>query len=432
MMKPIEVIVVGMGARAMIYAKESLTHPNMFCVVGVVDVNMDRVRAAKKLFQIPDHHCFHSVEELVSVPKFADAVINGTMDPLHVETTVPLLEHGYDVLLEKPFAVNQSEADTLLQCANETGRIVMVCHVLRYAPFYREIQKVLRSGVIGKVINIQMNEQVSYFHESVSYVRGKYASPEICGSGMLLSKCSHDLDIMAWLMSGNLPASVSSVGSVIQFHPGMAPEGAGTHCMVDCPVESDCIYSAKRLYIENPQRWANNIWHDSGIEDPTKEEKEKLLSDVGNPFSRCVYRCNLKIVDHQSVLIQFADGATGTFSMNGGASASGRNIHITGTKGEIIGTFEEECFTVHEIAPDSPGGRISRTVDVSEAQKGNAHGNGDQAIVQDFIAVLRGEQPSPCCTTLNDSMVGHKIVFLAEASRESGGKLLKYEACREK
>lgn len=432
MKKPIKVIVVGMGARGMIYAKESLKHPEWFRIDGVVDINMDRIRAAQELFHIPEHHCFGSVEELVSVPKFADAVINGTMDPLHVRTTIPLLKHGYDVLLEKPFAVNQSEADTLVQCANETGRTVMVCHVLRYAPFYREIQKILGSGAIGKVINIQMNEQVSYFHESVSYVRGKYGSPEICGSGMLLSKCSHDLDIMAWLMNGNLPAAVSSVGSVIQFHSGMAPEGAGTHCMADCPIERDCIYSARRLYIENPQRWANNIWYDSGIENPSNEEKEKILSDVSSPFSRCVYRCNLKIVDHQSVLIQFADGATGTFSMNGGASASGRNIHITGTKGEIMGTFEEERFTVHYISPDSPGGRKSCIVDVSEEQQGNAHGNGDQAVVRDFIAVLRGEQPSPCCTTLNDSMIGHKIVFLAEASRENGGQLVKYEACHSK
>lgn len=77
--------------------------------------------------------------------------------------------------------------------------------------------------------------------------------------------------------------------------------------------------------------------------------------------------------------------------MNGGASASGRNIHITGTKGELVGRFEEERFTVHVIAPEEKGGRVSMVVDVSETQKGNAHGNGDQAIVEDFIAVLRGQ-----------------------------------------
>lgn len=52
-------------------------------------------------------------------------------------------------------------------------------------------------GDIGRVVTVQMAEQVSYFHSSVAYVRGKYADPEICGSGLLLSKCSHDIDLMA-------------------------------------------------------------------------------------------------------------------------------------------------------------------------------------------------------------------------------------------
>lgn len=426
MKKPVRTIIVGMGARAMIYAKQSFTHPELFSIDGVVDVNPNRIRAAQQLFDIPRDHCFETVEELIAAPKFADTVINATMDPLHVQTTVPLLSAGYDVLLEKPFALNQAEADILLQCAAKTKRVVMVCHVLRYAPFYRKIQHVLKSGEIGTVIHIQMNEQVSYFHESVSYVRGKYASPSLCGSGMLLSKCSHDLDIMAWLMNGNLPAAVSSTGSLLQFKPDMAPAHAGTHCLTDCPVERDCVYSAKKLYIEHPQRWANNIWHDSGIEHPSKEEKLTLLSDRNHPASRCVYRCGLEIVDHQSILIQFADGATGTFSMNGGASASERSIRITGTKGELLGTFEQECFTVHTIAPEYPEGRISRRIDVSADQQSNPHGNGDQAVVQDFFSMLQGGSYSSCCTTLTDSMVGHKLVFLAEASRAKGGELQTY------
>lgn len=421
MADPIRIIVVGMGDRATIYSRESLVYPDLFQIVGVVDINPERLRKAKETFDIPEEHCFTSVDALTAVPKFADAVINGTMDQQHVPTSLPLLKCGYDILLEKPFALNQEEADQLLQCARENGRQIMVCHVLRYAPFYRRIKELLDSDEIGKVINIQMSEQVSYFHQSVSYVRGKYASPEICGSGMLLSKCSHDLDIMAWLMKGNKPATISSIGSVYQFKPEMAPEGAGTHCLVNCPVERKCNYSAKKLYIEHPQRWANNLWFDN----PNISEEGKLhaLSDTTNPFSRCVYNCNISIVDHQSLLIGFEDGATGTFSMNGGATAPSRHIHITGTKGEISGTFEEQKFTVSLIAPEAPGGRSICTVDVSVDQQGDAHGGGDQAIVQDFMAMLKGETPSPCCTTIEDSMVGHRIVFLAETSREHGGEV---------
>ena len=426
MKTPVRIIIVGMGIRSEIYARESLVSPELFKVVGVVDINPERVRHARELFDIPEENCFSSVEDLVAVPRFADAVINGTMDRIHVQTTVPLLEHGYDVLLEKPFALNCEEADILLSCAQKCGRKVMICHVLRYAPFYRQIHDVIKSGQIGRIMNIRMAEQISYFHESVSYVRGKYASPQICGSGLLLSKSCHDIDLMAWPMSDTVPAAVSSVGSIFQFKPEMAPEGAGTHCLHDCAIEKDCPYSAKLLYLENPQRWANNIWHDSEYDNITEEQKWEYMGRPENLYSRCVYRCGQQIVDHQAVLIQFADGATGTFSLNGGAPASGRHIHVTGTLGEIIGTFEDEYFEVRKIAPSLPGGRSVEKIQVVHAEGGEAHGGGDQAVIRDFIALVRGEETSPCCTTLQDSVVGHRIVFMAEQSREMGGQLMQY------
>jgi len=143
---PVRAVVVGMGARATIYAQEALAHPDLLQIVGVADVDPAHVRLARETFGLPKDRCFPSAEALAAVPRFADAAINGTMDPQHVATTLPLLRRGYDVLLEKPFALNQADADTLLTCARETGRQVMVCHVLRYAPFYRALRELILSG----------------------------------------------------------------------------------------------------------------------------------------------------------------------------------------------------------------------------------------------------------------------------------------------
>ena len=55
---------------------------------------------AQEIHKFPDDMMFTSAEELASKGKLADAVINGTMDKQHVDTTLPLLEAGYDVLLE--------------------------------------------------------------------------------------------------------------------------------------------------------------------------------------------------------------------------------------------------------------------------------------------------------------------------------------------
>ena len=424
--QPLRVIIVGMGGRASIYSAVALTNPELLRIVGVVDVNPERVRQAQLMFDLPDAHCFATVEELVAVPRFADAAINCTMDRLHVETSLPLLRHGYDLLLEKPYALNDEEGQRIISCARKHERKVMVCHVLRYTPFYRALRRVIALGTIGDVIHIHMTNQVGYQHESVSFVRGKYAREEICGSGMLLSKCSHDLDIMSWLMGDNVPATISSVGSVIQFKEEKAPEGAGTHCLNNCPLERDCPYSARRLYIEHPLRWANNVWHDTHSNPTTDEEKEAILRQPDNPFSRCVYRCDINIVDHQSVLIHFRDGAIGTFSMNGGASTPRRMMHITGTKGEIYGDFERERFHVRLIDPEAPGGYTERTLDISDFQQGDAHGGGDRSIVLDFVALLRGERTSPGCPTLEDSIVGHRMVFLAEKSRLAGGAVQQF------
>ncbi len=163
MSDPIQMIIVGMGERAAIYAREALAHPDLFQIAGVADISPERVRMAWELFSIPEERCFSSAEELAAHPKFADAVINGTMDRQHVSTSLPLLRRDYDILLKKPFAVNQEDADKLLCCVHETGRRVMVCHVLRYAPFYRRIKEIILNGEIGQIINIQMAEQVSYF-----------------------------------------------------------------------------------------------------------------------------------------------------------------------------------------------------------------------------------------------------------------------------
>ncbi len=423
---PPSVVIVGMGNRSSIYARESLKHPELFRVVGVVDVRPERVRQAQQLYRIPAEHCFSSVEELVRLPRLADAAINGTMDSLHVATSLPLLRKGYDLLLEKPFATCQEEGEALVSCARWSGRRVMICHILRYAPFYRRIREHLRRGDIGSLINIQLTVQVSYHHQSVSFVRGRFAASETGAAGMLLSKCSHDLDIMTWLMAGNRPVSVSSVGSLFQYRPEMAPPGAGTRCLTDCPVERECPYSARRLYLEHPQRWADNIWRDCApatSENISPEEKERLLRDDTNRFGHCIYRCQPQIVDHQSVLVSFADGATGTLTMNGGASTSQRHLHLTGTRGEIEGCFETERFTISRVEPDAPGGCRVEEVDVSGEQQGDPHGRGDEALVRDFIALLRGEETSPCRTTLEDSLVAHRLAFLAEESRQQGGRL---------
>lgn len=426
--KPVTAVIVGAGHRAFVYSELAKTNPELLKIVGVADPNPVRRKKAMEYFGFSEDMCFNSAQALAEKGRLADAVINGTMDEQHLETAIPLLNAGYDMLLEKPFAVCEEDMRQIVDCAKKNNSKVMICHVLRYTPFYYAIKERIVNGEIGDIINIQMTEHVSYHHLSTSYIRGKWANSDKCHTTMLLAKCCHDIDLMMWFMSETKPVSISSFGSKFQFKPENAPENAGTICMKDCPLVDECVYSTKRLYIDHPDRWSFYVWDAlEGIENPTIDDKIALMK-TDNPYARCIYKCDNNVVDHQSVLVNFASGATGTHNMVGGSAEPRRNIHIIGTKGEIFGNFEESKFTVLKINP-SPDAH-NEECDVEEVDLRvtgdmvgayGGHGGGDERLAEDFVKFIRGEQPSLACTSIFDSVAGHLCVYLADKSRENGG-----------
>lgn len=419
-----KVIIVGAGHRALIYASYAQEAPDRMQIVGVADLIPERREYVKKLYHLPDHMVFDSVESLCRQPRLADAVINGTMDDQHVDTTLPLLEKGYDVLLEKPFAVNEEEMWKLYEAAQKYNRTVCICHVLRHAPFYRSIKEKIVSGELGDIINIQMNEHVNYHHLAVSYIRGKWGNEEACGAGMLLAKCCHDIDLMTWFMNHTLPARVASFGSDFQFDESKKPAGAGTRCLTDCKIEESCLYSARKHYLDHPDRWSFYVW-DYLIDqygEPTLEQKEESLK-TRNIHGRCVWDCNHTVVDHQSVLVEFHNGATATLNMIGGTSREARKIQVLGTKGEIDGCLDDSSYIIRKIDP-RPGHEYSEEIisfDVDGDASGvkGTHGGGDLRLVADFIDVLFGDEPSIATTSIKDSVMGHLLVFKAEEARRA-------------
>ena len=426
--RPITAIIVGAGHRSFVYSELAKTNPEMLKIVGVADPNPIRRKKAMDYFGFKEDMCFENAEELAKKGKLADTVINGTMDEQHLETAVPLLDAGYDMLLEKPFAPNEEEMRQIVNCAKKNNSKVMICHVLRYTPFYYAIKERIVNGEIGDIINIQTTEHVSYHHLSTSYIRGKWANSDKCHTSMLLAKCCHDLDIIMWMMSETKPKQISSFGGKFQFKPENAPKEAGTICMKDCPLVDTCVYSTKRLYIDHPDRWAFYVWDAlEGKKNISIEDKIALMKS-DSPYARCIYKCDNNVVDHQSVLINFESGATGTHNMVGGSAEPRREIHIIGTKGEIFGNFEESKFTVLKIDP-SPDAHneecdveevdLRLTGDMVGAYGG--HGGGDERLAADFVKFIRGERPSLACTSIFDSVAGHLSVYLADKSRENGG-----------
>ena len=416
---PLSAIIVGAGHRGMAYGSYALSHPDELQIVGVADPCERRRQRAAKAFGLKPEQCFESAAALAAQPKCADFVMNCTMDHQHIETSLPLLARGYHMLLEKPFACNEEEARQLLEAARCGDRKIAICHVLRYAPFYVEVHKRVMAGEIGDLINVQAAEHVAYHHMVVAYVRGKWNRRDYCQSTMLMAKCCHDLDLILWLKRGVRPRRVSSFASNFQFRREKAPPNAGTRCIVDCPIESECQYSARKHYLDNPKRWAFYVWTElEDVAEPSEEQRLELMRT--GPFGRCVWKTDMDVVDHQSVAIDFEDGSTATLNMVGGAAEASRTLHLIGTKGEIRGNLEDGQFVIRRIAP-GPGQEFTEElVDLKDCDIYDGHGGGDHRLVTDFLAYLRDDVISPSTTTLEDSMLGHLLGFRANLAQETG------------
>lgn len=419
-MRAITAIIVGAGHRAQVYAQYAEIAPDKLQIVGVADPNPERRRNLAARFGFGEDMCFESAADLAAGGKLADAIINGTMDEHHVPTSIPLLDAGYDMLLEKPMAINETEMFELYEAARRNNSKVMICHVLRYANFYRLIKQRVMDGDIGDIISIAATEHVNYHHTAVSYVRGKWGNKKESKSSMLLAKCSHDIDMLVWMM-GQAPAKVGSFGSDFQFDEKKKPLGAGKRCLVDCKIEPSCRYSARKHYIESNAKRSYYVWGDMDSRDQMTEEDQVRSLQTDSMFGRCVWDCNHDNVDHQTVMMQFTGGANATLQMVGGSARSERHIHIVGTTGEIEGRFEDDAFEIRRIDLKSPVGYTSERIEVNaveDATLTGGHGGGDNALVADFVNLLNGKEASISATTLEDSIYGHLTVFCADEAME--------------
>ncbi len=417
MQKIVNAVMIGAGHRSLIYGDYILENPDKIRLIAVAEPNPERRRQAAELFHLKEDACFSDADALYASGVAADLVINGTMDRYHVETTLPALRAGYDVLLEKPICATRGELELLVKEARRSGSRVMVCHVLRYASFYQEIKKRLAAGEIGRIISVHSEENISYHHMAACYVRGRWARRDQCGSSILLAKCSHDIDLISWYLSDTAPVFATSFGGIRTFCAQNAPEGAGMRCLTDCKIEDQCPYSAKNNYLTKNQ-WTPYVFGDREKAGTiTREEKiESLRTD--NPYGRCVYHCDNNVADHQTAMFQFENGAVATHTLNVSPKAC-RTVHIVGTKGEICGTMEDNYFLVrrHNLAADCDYWEEKVEAAVTAADR---HGGGDYNLMDDCVNVVLGKKPSISCTDLEDSVHGHLMVFAADEAMENG------------
>ncbi len=406
---PVEVVVLGAGGRGFhAYGQWILDHPDLMRVVAVAEPDPARRERFAKAHHLPAERVFVDHHALFARGRLAQGLINATMDRQHVETTLGALAVGYDVLLEKPMATTPQECVRLVRAAESAGRMLHICHVMRYSPFYATLSEVLRSGAVGEVMTVDHRENVAFWHQAHSFVRGNWGN--IARSApMILTKSCHDMDALLWLL-GRRVVKLSSFGALTHFRPEQAPQGAPERCTDGCPHWDSCLYYAPRLYLRDESGWpVSAIAMDLSYEGRTEALRN-------GPYGRCVYHCNNDVVDHMTVNMLFEGDLTVTFTMHAFSHENCRTMRYDGTKASLRGHGEKEVLTLYDFRTMG-----EREIPVGQAEGG--HGGGDAALMTAFANSLSGGSEG-LRTSARESLESHLMAFAAEESRSKGGQVI--------
>jgi len=413
-MKKFTVAVIGCGSRGCVYGNCMYGRKDKFELSCVCDTDQVKLSNAKKTWGLKSEQLFIDENEFLK-EKRADVLVIATQDRDHVRMCQRALELGYHVLLEKPISPLKDELYLLLGTHEKYGGEVVVCHVLRYAPAFLKIKEILDDNVIGKLIKIESIEQVSYWHQAHSFVRGNWRN-DIETSPMIMQKCCHDFDLMQYYVSSKCD-TVYSVGDLRFFKKENQPIGAADRCY-DCKFVNECPYSAERLYIE---RWKAEGSPEFGwpynVVDSTMPNTEESLRNAykNGPYGRCVFACDNNVVDNQSVEMHFENGVNVSLTMTAFTEKMGRKMTFHGSLGEIIFDDSAKTLTVTRFG----GEKIEYSVDelLKDADT-LGHGGGDARLVDDFYNIL--VSGAPAGTSLESSVESHLIALAAEKSRKTG------------
>lgn len=425
-MRQITAALIGAGLRGgRVYSAYALEHPEELKIVAVAEPDGEKRTRFAREHEIQADMQFASYEELLEKEKLADCVMVCTQDKMHCEPVERAMKKGYHVLCEKPMSYDVKEIMKMGGMPEKHGKILSICHVLRYSLFFMKIKEMLDEGRIGKLMNIQQIEQVGYWHHAHSFVRGNWRREEET-SPMILQKCCHDMDILLWL-AGSSCKKIASFGRLSYFTEANAPENAAKRCMDGCIYADRCAFYAPRFYMEHPKAVEDGLVYALDPQaDPAEEKGREILQKAleTGPYGRCVFHCDNTVVDHQVVNLEFENEVQASFTMSAFTEHCAREIFLMGTEGQIKGNMEKgmlehTCFL---------SGKTER-IDLHTPSA--LHSGSDMLLMREFVRQIASAEEKPggemeaangrrASSGAQESVDGHLMALAAERSRVTG------------
>ena len=388
-------VVVGLGNRVKMYLGAMAgDHRDDAELVGLVEPNPGRLSAYLNRLSESGLDVTSVVTgnpddlERVITETRADRAIITSPDYTHAELIARALDAGVDVVVEKPLTINTEGTRQIADAVQRSGRQVIVTHNYRYSPRNSGLKELIKTGAIGTPLSVTFEWVLDTSH-GADYFR-RWHRDKANSGGLLVHKASHHFDLVNWWLADTATqvyarGGVKFYGAENAAARGMAPHPErGTHEGSHSPWELD-LRSDPRL---------KELYLDSESYDGYQRDQ-----DVFGP--------GVTTEDNLAVIVDYARGATLSYSLNAHSPWEGYRIAVNGDEGraelEVVeraavlvdadGNVVIDPSAVPESSSRTGGERLTlqrhweAAQDVKIKEGTGGHGGGDALLLAD---VFRG------------------------------------------
>lgn len=422
--------IIGTGSRAQLYIDAiARPHADVAELVAWSDTNAGRLdwhdrRLRAAGIRSPLRFAPDDLARAVRAQR-VDSVIVTSPDWTHAQHIVAALEAGADVIVEKPLATTEEGIRRIADAADRTSRAVTVTFNYRYSPRNTSLKEVIHSGAIGEVTSVHFEWVLDTSH-GADYFRRWHRDKQSSG-GLLIHKASHHFDLINWWLD-DVPSRVFASGG-LRFY---GSENAERRGLGPRPVRGSD---------DSPLRDAFSL---DLREDATLRELyfEQEYHD-GYLRDRDVFDAGISIEDNLSLVVDYARGASMSYSLNAHAPWEGYTVAVNGTRGRAELTVVERGAVLlgangrPVIDPSAHPGEIERedgrpvserlvvqrhfepALELPIPQVDGGHGGGDARLLSDVFRGV-GEDPLGHAATWFDGVRSVAVGLAGNRSLETG------------
>ena len=331
MTAPTRYAIVGTGSRAEMYVRAILIdHADVAELVALADVNPGRLEYYAELIASLSSETHADSDPLASSPSpslwradqvaeliaadHVDRVIVTSPDYTHAGVVVTALRAGADVVVEKPLTIDAASAAEIARAVDETGRSVVATFNYRYSPRNTELKRLVASGAIGTPTSVHFEWVLDTAH-GADYFR-RWHRDKANSGGLLVHKASHHFDLVNWWID-DVPVRVFASGG-LRFY---GDDNARARGLTGRPDRGTDAPGADPFLLD--------------LRDDEKLRRLYLDTEVHDGYRRDqdVFSPGITIEDNLSLVVDYASGASMSYSLNAHSPWEGYRIAINGTEG---------------------------------------------------------------------------------------------------